>query len=328
MPLTLEDFLSKVYDRTQRTTAQTQHRAVLRWQSIESTSPFEYPFKWAASAESWSSSEHALWSASGTAYHWAMPYPTYVACGAGTAANGSALGDEIERFIVPWKRDLGADEMIVRIAGEAKRQEAVGTWNELGVYYGNATIAMLDNCVELGSWVSENTLTLDTVTVRHGPGCLRSQGDDSIVSFRNIGGLDSPGVAFSGEDRFQMWYYVNDTAYLDSGEEVVIRVGSSPISIETDYYEFRVPHASLASGWNWLSWAVGDYDASDGLPDYSTIVSFRLQSWKLSSSIIERIDKIRLFKHAGTLWGYHALGTAIEKEWGETKWVYWDIQFE
>lgn len=327
MPLTLEDFLAKVYDRTQRTTQQTQHRSVLRFTSVDSDAPYSYPFKWATGSADWEEGPHAKWSTSGTAYYWGMPYPVYAACGAGTAASGSALGDEIERFQIPITHDLGYERQIVRLAGEAKKQIAVGLWREVGIYLGTAEITILSDCNTLGEWGSEGTLVVDATDVADGPGCLRADGLDDAIPFYNIGGLTSPGAGtYSGTDRFQMWYYIDDVDNLDPTEEVLVRLGCNAETYGDDYYLYSKSWSDLEDGWNWFSWQLSGYASAIGTTSYDNITTLSLHSEKISYAT-ERIDKVRLFHHAGTSWGYQALATAVEKEWGETKWLYWDLDF-
>jgi len=337
MPVKLEDFLARVYDRTQRTIPQTQHRSVLRWSLVQEETPYKYPYRWCTSDDpnDFVPGRHLTWGAVGHDY-WGMPYPVYIACGASTAsAGGTALGDEIARFNISLVRDFGwgtaigtaaGGTAVVRFAGQADRQKAVGTWREVGLFYGSAVTHMLSNCDVEGSWVSDNVLAVTTTNVREGPGALQCQGD-SLVSFANLGGLDAPTVSFTESDKLQLWYYINDVSYLDSGN-LTVRIGSSSSSFDTDYYEFTKPCSELESGWNWLSWFISDYDSKVGSPDPSTIVTFKLTVPKLTPSAVEGIDRIRLFQHGGTLYAYQALGTAVDKQWGETRWLYWDVIYD
>lgn len=338
MPVKLEDFLARVYDRTQRTIPQTQHRSVLRWKLVQEDAKYLYPYRWCTSsdADDFVSGKHLTWGSAPHDY-WGMAYPTYIACGAGTsAAGGSALGDEIARFPVSLVRDFGwgtaigtaaGGTAVVRFSGEAKRDAAVGTWNEVGLFYGNAVTHMLSTCDVEGSWVSDNILSVTTTTVRDGSGALRSQGSN-LVSFANLGGLTPPSDTFYESDKLQLWYYINDISYLDSSGNLTVRIGSSSDSHDTDYYEFTKPCSGLSSGWNWLSWVISDYTSKSGSPDINNIVTFRLTTPKLTEAAVEGLDRVRLFQHSGTLWGYQALGTALEKQWGETRWLYWDAIFD
>jgi len=71
MPLRLEDFLARVYDRTQRVFPRGRHRAVLRWLlqrdvvdiSDESgTVKVPYPAYWAESEEAWDPAVNINWN--------------------------------------------------------------------------------------------------------------------------------------------------------------------------------------------------------------------------------------------------------------------------
>jgi len=71
MPQRLEDFLAKVYDRTQRVFPRGRHRVVLRWLLQEDTVDISdesgvisvpYPAYWAESEEAWDPTINIYWN--------------------------------------------------------------------------------------------------------------------------------------------------------------------------------------------------------------------------------------------------------------------------
>lgn len=68
----LEEFLARVFDRTQRVFPKSAHRTLLRWLAQEDevsvsdtqyTRTFDYPAKWAASEEAYSEPTNTRWGA-------------------------------------------------------------------------------------------------------------------------------------------------------------------------------------------------------------------------------------------------------------------------
>lgn len=322
----LEDFLAKMYDRTQRPHATTAHRKVLRFVNLSATTSYRYPLKWLGDGDTFVAGRHAIWQdAPGKAsYFWAQDWPTHIAVGASAGAvSGTALYDEMERVPITNWFDEGSDEQVVEFSGPFKPGLGTGTWWEIGLFTGAAVEVVLNSCNTLTNWHSGGALSLDTVEARYGSACLRFQGT-SYQPFYNHNGMTVPS-GFTLSDRLQLWYYIDDPTKLTTG--IRIYLSSSPTDYLKDYYQYSVPKASLSSGWNWISLPLSGYSSTHGNPGVNTTMSFGLDALTGSQTTVQRLDKVRLFQRSGTMWVREALGTAVEKTFSEVRWVYGKVTF-
>jgi hypothetical protein len=269
----------------------------------------------------WESGKHARWSPT---YTWGWNWPTYGAAGASDSASPptGSLADEIERFPVELVTDLGNVEMKVRFGAKVPPHQGVGLWKELGLFWGNARVAMLSPCNSVGTWTGGSGLHVTTTNVCHGPGSIFAYGNHA-TPFQNLS-LDAYTDTFAETDRFQVWYYIDNKAVLS--DNVDIYLSDSNVDPTWNYYLFRTPKASISDGWNWLSWRINQYTTKTGTVTPNNIVSCKLVSNK-SGWATEQIDKLRLWGNDGTFWARVVPDPPIEKQYGEIKWVYWHLEF-
>jgi len=253
----------------------------------------------------------------------AITPPKYIAVGTKVTAAADprtlgALEDELDREIITF---FYREEYTAKFVAVFTRKRAVGDWRELGLFDSDARAVILSSCDDLTNWTSENTLSVETTDYRQGAGALEASGS-ATLDFRNAALAPDYGTfAFSTEDKLQLWYYVDSVAKL--ADAVTIEISSSTID-DTDEFQFSIPKAELADGWNWISKRISEAQVI-GAPDLNAIVRFRLHVAK-TTGVVTRIDRIRLFGESGKLWCRAELETPITKQLGEVRNVYWYLE--
>jgi len=324
----IEDFLARIYDRTQRVQPQSAHRTVQKWVIVADEPTYDYPYKWAESGD-WTATKNTKWGAPGTVYgKWGATWPTYIAVGLGSAGGTpTALVDELERVPVIFTYDWGYGTAKVRYSAKFNTKVGVGDWTEIGLFYDDAIVSTLDNCDGTAGWTSEQpSVKAETVIVRAGDASVSAYGGTATVSFKNTNHFDAYTNVFAETDKFQFWYYIDDVSRL-TGTNISFYFSSNATTPTSDSYRYDVPISSLVDGWNWFSKVVNTYNSKVGVANVNNIVSFQAQVTK-SAATTECLDKIRIFKENGTLWEYNAFTHTIEKQYGEVRWSYWYLQFD
>lgn len=287
----------------------------------EDDADYGYPYKWAEGTPQWESPKNTRWSDADA--FWGMDWPTYAAVGT-TGGTADPLADELERVPMTFTYDYGEDIARAKFSAKFTAKIGVGEWEEAGLFYGNAGITVLDSCDIDTDWTSDNTLSVSTSEVQDGDGSLRSSGTNNL-SFRNQALTPSYAATYTENDKLQFWYYIDDVDNLASGVTVEI---SSDTTDDTHEYQWTIAKGDLEDGWNWFSHRINTFDSKVGSPDINAIVRFRMHSSKDASGAVEHIDKIRLFQEGGQMWERVVLTTPTEKQYGETKWLYWILDFD
>ncbi len=252
--------------------------------------------------------------------------PTYVAVG--TELSGLSVAQQ--REMTELEDELWRVEVTTRSrAGKVAQLTApfgpgcgAGTWREVALFDSQHKQVALASCDVIGSWTSDNALSVEYTDYKEGFGALESQGALE-VSFVNTS--LSPaygGQSYSEADKLQLWYYVNSKSYLSGALTVVI---SSSSVDGTDEYEYEFSLGSLANGWNWLSRVLSDYQSKTGSPNLSTLRRVKVSATK-SSAALERIDKIRLWSANGRMWTRAELVPAVEKTVDTLRNVDWELE--
>lgn len=252
--------------------------------------------------------------------------PTYVAVGTQLSGLSVAdqramteLVDELWRAEVTTRNRIGT---IAQLRAPFGPGCATGTWKELALFDSAHRQVALAPCDVIGSWTSDNTLSVEYTDYKEGFGALESQGALE-VSFANTS--LSPaygGLTFSEADKLQLWYYVADKSLLSGALKVVI---SSSAALGTNEYTFEFVLSSLANGWNWLSRNLSDYQSKIGSPNLNVLCRARISAVK-GGVVLERIDKIRLWGAKGRMWTRAELIPSVEKTVDTLRNVDWELE--
>lgn len=252
--------------------------------------------------------------------------PTYLAVG--TQLSGlstpaqramTELVDELWRAEVTTRSRSG---VVAQLTAPFGLGRGAGTWREVALFDSAHRQVALAPCDVVGSWTSDNALSVEYTDYKEGYGALESQGALEM-SFVNVG--LSPaygGQVFSESDKLQLWYYIDDKARLSGSLEVTIS-SSATSGIDEYIHEFSL--GSLSSGWNWLSRDLSAYQSKIGSPNLSTLCRTRIRATK-SNAVLERIDKVRLCGANGRMWTRSELSPAVVKTVDTLRNVDWELE--
>lgn len=223
----------------------------------------------------------------------------------------SALIAEVER------KELSVRVMeddFLHLAAVFKTREGTGLIREMGLFTSGAPSAMVDSCDALGSWQPSAKLSIEKLDFKEGSGCLKHTNRNTSLIFGNDALLPVtlPG-GNSLDDYVQFWYYVSDATGVSN---VSLSFGSDA----NNYYRWEI--SGLESGWNYISLRFRNAQIV-GSPNINNLVSFRLLSNYTIGTLVERLDRIRLFRQAGDLLAYVPI--SLEKALVSAWTVHWYI---
>jgi hypothetical protein len=144
----------------------------------------------------------------------------------------------------------------------------------------------LDECDSLTGWTSSQTLTLNTVDMKQGTGCIQFTGSTTNEFIKVFSPAFNSGTTVTnGALRF--WYYVSDVTKCGP---VRVEIGSAGVA---DKNEYSWQLTGLSNGWNLIDLKMST-STKAGICDLSAINWFRIYDSK-SGSITTRIDAIEIY---------------------------------
>jgi putative Ig domain-containing protein len=153
----------------------------------------------------------------------------------------------------------------------------------------------VDNCDAATGWNSGgNTISVDASNFKEGTGCVQSIGsgvDELHKVFSTPFSTTATGV-------LQFWYYVSDVTAFTSGDQVEL---SSSGASDVQEYNWSLASYGLVNGWNFISLNISSAGISGGPVNLNNINWFRIYHSNNGSSIITKIDDIRLTGSGGAL---------------------------
>lgn len=260
------------------------------------------------------------------AYNTTVGLPAYAAVGYNYRDGGNVttlveLRDEIERVPISFRKE---EQYRTRYVATFDAHKGCGLWREIGLFDADAKVDVLNNCDSAAGWTTGtgNTLTLNTTTVMDGSGAMRCQGQNGL-SFQNLN-LGSITQTHTESSKLQLWYYINDVSKLQ--DELAIYATASTTDPSVNRYIFTVNKSLLSNGWNYISRRFSDGSKS-GTVTPNTIRGIRLSATK-TASVIEYLDRVRIFTSNGIMWAREEVNPAIDKQYGEVRVIYSYLSFQ
>lgn len=248
--------------------------------------------------------------------------PNYIAVGnvgalpTETLAQFSALKSEMDRAELAGRSRQTA--IVARLLGVFQLGRGVGEINEFGLFGSAADVDEVDDCDSDTDWSSDNTLAVDTEVFREGTGSLKAEGSGDI-SFEN----DSLGLGDIGatvNSYLQFWYYIDDASNLGT-DGLTIELSSSTTN-KQDAYRWVIATDDLDDDWTWMNLLIDDATVV-GTPDLDAFVRLTIYCESKTASVVERIDKVRIFNKSGVLWARAEPNSTITKAFTQVLGVYW-----
>ena len=196
-----------------------------------------------------------------------------------------------------------------------------GDIREIGLLNDEESASTIHNCDILTNWTtSVGTISLDTEEFVQGFGAViieSSRGASEAAAFTatpiviNLSSFTSPYLQF--------WYYIEDAAHI-AEVDVELRDGTT----RYDWSDVLPVSGTLEDGWNYYSLSIGSgtatSDTNDGRVQITTTTASTVAA---ATSIVERIDNVRLWAAQGDLWAYLNPTPFISKHPRQTLGVYW-----
>ncbi|MDP4210694.1 MAG: glycoside hydrolase family 71/99-like protein [Bacteroidota bacterium] len=144
----------------------------------------------------------------------------------------------------------------------------------------------LDRCDANTSWISANTLSVNTSDKKEGTGCLQSVGSGTD-EFKKVFTAFNSGATV-GNGSLQFWYYVSDVTKLGTSNQVELGSGGAA---DTNEYNWNI--GTLVNGWNLITLKFSNAGTTGGTPNLGAINWFRIYHAK-TASITTKVDAIQI----------------------------------
>lgn len=144
----------------------------------------------------------------------------------------------------------------------------------------------LDRCDASTSWISANTLSVNTSDKKEGSGCLQSVGSGTD-EFKKVFSAFNTGATV-GNGTLQFWYYVSDVTKFGTSNQVELGSGGRA---DTNEYNWNI--GTLVNGWNLITLKFSNAGNTGGTPNLGAINWFRIYHSKIGS-ITTRVDGIQI----------------------------------
>lgn len=202
----------------------------------------------------------------------------------------------------------------LHLSAAFKTREGTGLVRELGLFAGDAPSVLVDSCDDLGTW-QPSGLVIEKTDFKEGSGCLKRVNRQTNLIFGNdqLSPVNTLPGGNTLNDYVQFWYYVSEVGGINN---LQLKYGSDT----SNYYLWNI--SGLSDGWNYISLRFSDAQVV-GNPDINGLTSFRLESGFTIGTLVERLDRIRLFRQAGDLLAYVAIN--LEKALTSAWTVHWYI---
>jgi lysophospholipase L1-like esterase len=150
---------------------------------------------------------------------------------------------------------------------------------------GGITTIYLDHCDATTSWVSGNTLTINTTDKKEGTGSLQSAGNGTLEFQKHFTtAINTGATVASGSIDF--WYYVSDASKFSTSNQIEIGSGGT-----NDANEYNWNIGTVVNGWNHIHKTFASAGTTGGTPNLSAINWFRIYHAK-TASITTKVDAI------------------------------------
>lgn len=267
----------------------------------------------------------------------AVTVPTHIALGTSVK-----LSTENDRWFTALKKEfarvaIGSSSLnssdTVRYVAIFLSTEGVGEIKELGLFNAAATATQLSACDVTTNWSTGggNTLTTDSTTEwREGTASLKVTG--TAANLLTNTSLAVSVSSHTTDSYLQYWHYVDTVANLNGDFTVKLFVNTGAGAYDAAiYYSWTVAKADLANNWNRTQLQISDATANGGaaIATHNSVKGLSVvNAGVASSSVVQRVDDIRLFKDTGDLWARGQPRSTITKAQGQVVGVYWYISMK
>ena len=147
--------------------------------------------------------------------------------------------------------------------------------------------AYLDKCDATTSWISGNTLTVNSTDKKEGTGALQSVGTGTDEFKRAFSTPYNSGVSVSA-GKLQFWYYVSDVTKFNASNQIELGSGGA-----ADANEYNWNIGTLVNGWNLVTKTFASATTTGGTPNLNAINWIRIYHSK-NASVTTRVDAIQI----------------------------------